>query len=185
MSPLREFDRSGGNTILKWALACLATLVLGLTTFGPALAKDTPPISQACDPLMAVPQEHQACVSALASSQDTDELFYAGYWMAKDGHPEAALRVLSRVKNPDAAVLTYLGYASRKLGRLPAALGYYNQALQLTPDNAVTRAYLGEAHISLGNRPAARAELTRIAAICGTSCPAYRDLATALENARP
>ena len=106
-----------------------------------------------------------------------DEAFYAGYWLAKSGRYDEALRYLSMASPQDPRVLTYIGYATRKLGRVDDALGYYDRALALNPNYAVARAYLGDAYLTQGAPLKARGQLAEIANRCGTSCAEYAELA--------
>lgn len=105
-----------------------------------------------------------------------DELFYAGYWLAKNGRYEDALGYLTLARDKDERVLTYIGFATRKLGRVDEALPLYRAALQRNPDYSVARAYLGEAFLTRGEPDLARAELAEIAKRCGAGCPSYVDL---------
>lgn len=118
---------------------------------------------------------------ALASH---DERFMAGYWLAKNGHYRRAIAVLETVNDgTDARVLNYIGYATRKLGDVESALGFYRQAVALAPDYTMSRAYMGEAYLALGDEPSARGQLREIANRCGTSCGAFVSLANAFESA--
>ena len=116
------------------------------------------------------------CVGPVAKLSD-DDLFYAGYWMARAGRYDAAIAYLSAAKAPDARALTYLGFATRKSGNVTGAFAHYEKALRLDPDFVVARAYLGEAYLTVGNITAARKELTEIARRCGATCAAYEELA--------
>jgi tetratricopeptide (TPR) repeat protein len=73
-------------------------------------------------------------------------------------------------------VLTYIGYATRKLGRVEEALPIYRQALDVNPNYVVARAYLGEAFLTKGEPGEARMQLSEIERRCGATCPAYVDL---------
>jgi tetratricopeptide (TPR) repeat protein len=106
-----------------------------------------------------------------------DELFYAGYWLAKSGRYAEALTFLNLSRTRDARVLTYIGFATRKQGDVGKALPLYTEALAKDPNFVVARAYLGEAYLTRNEPARAKAELAEIAARCGTTCPAYVDLA--------
>ena len=106
-----------------------------------------------------------------------DERFLAGYWLAKNARYEEALVVLSTVENKnDPRVWNYIGFATRKLGRVSEALDYYGKAIALKPDYVMARAYMGEAYLAQGDLVAARNQLDEIAKSCGTTCTAYESL---------
>lgn len=146
-------------------------------------AKDLGPADATCDSYAKASAAWRTCAAAVALEGTDAQLFYAGYWLAKNGHYSEALQTLARVASDDSATLTYRGFATRKLGRIDEALELYAAALRLDPANAVTRSYLGEAYLTLGRIEDARAELLRIDDICGSACGAYRELAAAFAEA--
>lgn len=152
--------------------SCLAAAVAV-----PAFAgKDTGPVNAGCDGFAKGTAAWTACVGQPALAMADDELFYAGYWLAKNGRYEDALGYLTLARDKDERVLTYIGFATRKLGHVDEALPLYRAALARNPDYAVARAYLGEAFLTRGEPDLARAELAEIAQRCGVTCPAYVDL---------
>lgn len=161
------------------AAAMGAALLLAATPLladGRTVSKDQGPASAACDQLAKGTAAWSACVGQASVAMADDELFYAGYWLAKNGAYEQALGYLTLARTKDERVLTYIGYATRKLGRVDEALPLYRQALSVNPDYVVARAYMGEAFLTKGEPDKARAELAEIARRCGTTCPAYVDL---------
>lgn len=108
---------------------------------------------------------------------DADRLAY-GATMARADKFAEAISVLSEADdlNND-AILTFLGFAHRKAGRIEVGFGYYRQALAINPDNVLAREYLGEAFLTVDDLASAKAELAAIEARCGTDCEAYEDLA--------
>lgn len=164
-----------------------ATLVRGLAAATLALAtaaaaddrtfsKDVGPANAGCDAQAKGTPGWQACVGAARAEMSDDELFYAGYWLAKNGRYAEALTYLNLSRTRDARVLTYIGFATRKQGDVDQALPLYKQALAKDPNFVVARAYLGEAYLTKNQLGRAKAELAEIAARCGTTCPAYVDL---------
>lgn len=118
------------------------------------------------------------------SGIDQDSLYEAGRDLALAGRYDEAITVLSLVGDKsDPRVLNYLGYAHRKQGRMRVGLGYYEEALRIDPDYTLVREYLGEAHVQMGNIPAARDQLAEIEKRCGRSCEEYVDLAAVIDNA--
>ena len=112
---------------------------------------------------------------------EVDDAATLGYSLTKAGRHEEALAILKpHEASGDVRVLTYIGFAERKLGRIDAAMSYYRRALDIAPDNVATLEYLGEAHLQKGDVAAAKATLDRIAGLCGNGCEAYRTLERAL-----
>jgi tetratricopeptide (TPR) repeat protein len=95
----------------------------------------------------------------------------------------AALERSQAAVGPNADVLNYLGFASRKLGRLDAALGYYREALQLEPNHLGATEYLGELYIQMGELERARTQLARLDQLCAYGCAQREELARWIESA--
>ncbi len=118
------------------------------------------------------------------SGIDQDSLYEAGRDLALAGRYDEAIAVLSLVSDKsDPRVLNYLGYSHRKQGRMLVGLGYYEEALRIDPDYTLVREYLGEAHVQMGDIPAARIQLAEIESRCGQACEEYVDLAAAIDKA--
>jgi tetratricopeptide (TPR) repeat protein len=141
------------------------------------IAKDTGPSSAACDAFRKDTPAWTTCVGIASANMPDAELFYAGYWLAKTGRYEAALGYLTLARSKDERVLTYMGFATRKLGDVEGAFPLYRAALAMNPNYSVARAYMGEAFLSKGEPDKARAELAEIERRCGMSCAEYADLA--------
>jgi tetratricopeptide (TPR) repeat protein len=139
-------------------------------------SKDTGPASATCDAHAKGGAAWTACVGAATAAMPDTELFYAGYWLAKNGQYKSALGYLNLARVKDERVLTYIGFATRKLGDVEAALPMYAKALEINPNYSVARAYLGEAFLTKGEPAKAKAELAQIAQRCGTTCAEYADL---------
>ena len=113
---------------------------------------------------------------------DADRTNYA-YRLAKDGRYEEALALLDTLKDPNTAkALNYRGYATRKLGRTDEGIGYYLQSVNLDPQYAQVREYLGEAYVIKGRLDLAQEQLQHIKSICGSTCEEYQDLAEAIND---
>ena len=125
------------------------------------------------------------CVDAAdIKEEETEEdqqgmLYNYGRYLAKAGKYEKALTILAMAPDQnDPRVLNYTGYSNRKLGRMDAALHYYQAAIAQDPDFSLVREYLGEAYIQLGLLEKAREQLSEIERICGSkSCGEYGQLA--------
>jgi Tfp pilus assembly protein PilF len=139
--------------------------------------KDQGPASAMCDQYDKASPAWRACATTAGARMSDAELFYAGYWLARNGKYAEALGYLRQASGEDVRVLTYIGFATRKLGDVDAAMGFYNRALQLNPDYSVARAYMGEGFLAKGDLNAARGQLAEIAQRCGATCAEYGDLA--------
>jgi tetratricopeptide (TPR) repeat protein len=70
--------------------------------------------------------------------------------------------------HPD--ILTYLGFANRKLGHYEVAEDYYRQALTAAPQHRGATEYYGELLVERHNLKGARAMLARLDEICTFGC---------------
>lgn len=169
-------------------LASRTVRLLGVSALGAALcaspllaegqrvSKDVGPTSAACDALAKGTAAWTACVGQASAKMADEELFYAGYWLAKNGQYEQALGYLTLAQKKDERVLTYIGFATRKLGHVDEAMPIYRKALEVNPNYTVARAYLGEAFLTKHQPEQARVQLSEIERRCGATCPAYVDL---------
>ena len=168
---MKIVPRSNRGFVAAAVIAAASLLVLG----GPAYAQKGEPKKPKCG------TKSNHCKGELRD----DELFYAGYWLARKGDFKLALHYLNQAENKsDPRILTYIGYSSRKLGHTEAAMGYYAQALAVKPDYVVARAYLGEAFLQSGEPAKAAEQLALIEKQCGTTCIEYKELSSAMAKAR-
>lgn len=93
----------------------------------------------------------------------------------------ASLKALGASIGPNADVMNYLGYSSRKLGRFDQALGYYEQALALDPNHRGAHEYLGELFVELRQMDKARAQLATLDRLCPYGCTEREMLADRIE----
>lgn len=171
IEPFRRLchPRSGfAAAVTLFALAAAAPIA--------GAAKDQAPASR-CDASAPDTGAWRACALSNVAAASDEELFYAGYWLARLGRYDDAISYLSQARAPDARTLTYLGFATRKRGDVEGAFVHYRSALRLDPDFVVARAYMGEAFLALGDLDAARAELAEIARRCPGHCAAHDELA--------
>jgi tetratricopeptide (TPR) repeat protein len=84
---------------------------------------------------------------------------------------------------PHPDVLNYMGFASRKLGRLDDALAYYGEALAIDPNHLGANEYLGELYIQMGDLGRARRQLARLDDLCAYGCAQREELARWIETA--
>jgi tetratricopeptide (TPR) repeat protein len=112
---------------------------------------------------------------------DDENLYEQGRALALAGYYENALEALTAVRNKDDAnVLTYIGYATRKMGKLDEGIAWYHRALAIDPNNVHTHEYLGEGYVAAGRADLADVELARLESLCGRTCEQYQALAAAI-----
>jgi tetratricopeptide (TPR) repeat protein len=91
-----------------------------------------------------------------------------------------ALPVLARAGEaigPHPDILTYQGFAHRKLGQHAEALAFYEAALRLNPDHRGATEYLGEFFVTRNEMDKARAQLAKLERLCPFGCAERDDLA--------
>lgn len=139
---------------------CDAGLLRNLTAeVEKALALPTAPSARLDQPLI------------LADAGDAAYLDAVG--LINEGRYEAALTSLDAARaafGPHPDVLTYQGFAHRKLGRFEAAEGYYRQALTAAPDHRGALEYYGELKVERGDVAGARRLLARLDQTCAFGC---------------
>ncbi len=126
-------------------------------------------------PRVEVPRQSPS--SKKEESRETD--FQKAEYMIKGEQYAEAVPLLQKVvaDNPrDADAWNYLGFASRKLGKLDEALGYYEKALKLDPRHKGAHEYLGELYLMMKNLPKAEEQLTLLKGICASNCEEVEDL---------
>lgn len=110
-------------------------------------------------------------------ARETD--FQKAEYLIKGEKYDEAIPLLQKVvaDNPrDADAWNYLGFASRKIGKLDEALGYYDRALKISPNHKGANEYLGELYLMMKNLPKAEEQLAKLKAICPTGCEELEDL---------
>ena len=86
--------------------------------------------------------------------------------------------------NPtDAEGFNLLGYSLRNVKRYPEAIQNYQEALRLDPKHRGAHEYLGQAYVHTKELDKARALLSNLEKICGTTCEEYQDLKKAIDQA--
>jgi hypothetical protein len=122
-----------------------------------------------------------SCAPNTAASVTDEDLRVQGVWLAKHGRYAEALETLKLVKQKDdPKVLNYIGYSTRKLGRVDEGIGYYLAALKLDPNYHVVREYLGEGYLQQGKPELAKEQLSELEKRCGKGCIEYRTLVAAV-----
>lgn len=98
---------------------------------------------------------------------------------------KAAITAFDKVvarDNKNADAYNWLGYASRKSGKLDAAFKYYDTALSIDPKHKGAHEYVGEAYLMAKKPEKAEEQLAVLAQLCNSSCEEYKDLKGAIAN---
>lgn len=100
---------------------------------------------------------------------------------------DEALDALGRARaavGPNADILNYMGFASRKVGRLDEALGFYRQALRLEPNHLGATEYLGELYLQMGDMERATNQLAQLDRLCTYGCAQREELQHWIDSAQ-
>jgi tetratricopeptide (TPR) repeat protein len=163
-------------------LAMLPTSAFAVGDEDPAPPAPTPTSTQ-CTKAQVWDEKTKTCVDAQSGRLDDDTRFRAVRELAWAGQPENALIVLAAMQEGESdRVLTYLGFAHRKAGRLEQGLAFYDRALAQNPDNILARSYLGQALVEMVEIDLAALQLAEIRARGGAGTWAETALATAIET---
>jgi Flp pilus assembly protein TadD len=101
---------------------------------------------------------------------------------------EDALAALNRAEaafGPHPDVLTYTGYAWRKLGQYDRAEAYYREALSVAPNHVGATEYYGELMVLRGDLTGARRMLAKLETACHFGCVESEDLRRWIEDGPP
>ena len=93
----------------------------------------------------------------------------------------AALQRAETAVGPHPDVLNYMGFVSRKLGRLDDSFSYYTAALRIDPNHLGATEYLGELYVQMGQVDRAERQLARLDALCAYGCEQREELARWIE----
>ena len=119
----------------------------------------------------------------LADAGDAAYLDAVG--LINEGRYEAALVSLDAARaafGPHPDVLTYQGFAHRRLGRFDTAEGFYRQALAVAPHHRGALEYYGELKVERGDRAGARRMLARLEQACAYGCAEAETLRSWIET---
>ena len=109
----------------------------------------------------------------LHSLAATDATYVEAVSLINEGRYEPAIALLQAAlwsAGPHPDLLTYLGYANRKLGEFGTAAGWYRAALAVAPNHRGALEYYGELKLERGDRRGALAHLARLEKLCGFGC---------------
>ena len=115
----------------------------------------------------------------LRSSKQGDSNYLQAVAMINRGEYSAAIKSLKQAGQsfgPHSDILTYLGFANRKMNNMQEAFQYYQAALQVEPEHRGANEYLGEYYVEMGNLAAAELQLQKLNTICHFGCEEAEEL---------
>ncbi|MEP0390895.1 MAG: tetratricopeptide repeat protein [Erythrobacter sp.] len=116
-----------------------------------------------------------------------DALYYQAVSAINRDEHEEGLRYLRKAAlafGPHPDILTYQGFANRKLGRFDAAQSYYDRALNVAPNHLGALEYYGELKVERGDISGAKDNLAKLDAICDFGCFEAEELRTWIVKAQ-
>lgn len=122
-----------------------------------------------------------------ASAAGGDRAYLEAIGLINEGKYEAAIQSLTAARaafGPHPDVLTYLGFAHRKLGRFDAAETYYRAALAAVPDHRGATEYYGELMVERGDLAGAERMLAKLEGSCDFGCAEADELRRWIQAAR-
>lgn len=137
----------------------------------------------------AMSGQGQASVSADQygiGSAAGDTLYLGAVALINEGRYEEALNELSSAGKqfgPHPDVLTYVGFANRKLGNYEQAEDYYKRALTIAPNHLGAIEYYGELKVERGDISGAKRHLARLEQLCSFGCYEAEELSRWIDAA--
>ncbi|MGH1331337.1 MAG: hypothetical protein ACRBBK_10680 [Paracoccaceae bacterium] len=171
-----------------FALITASALALGLATSAFAAGSgDTPPkptkTMTECKDGEIWDEKTKACLKKEARGLTDDQRYDAIRELAYAGAYTRAIAVLDSAQDQTAPrMLTYRGFTARKLGKMDAAMAFYQTALEADPDFILARSYMGQGLYEAGDLAGALAQLREIEARGGRETWAYAALDQALRG---
>jgi Tfp pilus assembly protein PilF len=150
-----------------------------------------PAIEAALSPASTAPPSSQISVSSdllIASADSGDRAYLTAVTLINEKRYEDAivqLNLSSQMFGPHPDILTYIGFANRKLGRFDIAEDYYRQALAAAPNHLGATEYYGELMVQRGDLAGAQRMLNKLEQACGFGCAQADELRRWIIAAKP
>ena len=170
-------------------LLLTTALLLPTAAFAAGGGSSNPPTptgtTQTCSGGKVWSNAQQKCVNPQSGSLSDDDLYGAAREFAYAGQYQNTLNVLAAMADQtEDRVLTYKGFAHRKMGDVALGNAYYRQAIAANPDNFLARSYMGQGFVEEGKLDMARAQLTEIRTRGGRGTWAEISLRMAIDSGR-
>jgi tetratricopeptide (TPR) repeat protein len=150
-----------------------------------------PAVEAALTPTSASTKTSQLKVAndlLITSSHDGDHAYLTAVTLINEGRYQdaiAQLNISSQTFGPHPDILTYIGFANRKLGNLDVAEDYYRQALAAAPGHLGATEYYGELMVQRGDLIGAQRMLRQLENSCGFGCAQADELRRWIVAAKP
>lgn len=151
---------------------------------------DADTLSQAVSSITSALGQPQSMIKGpgellFASTNEADSAYLDAVSLIHEHRYADAIVSLKKAKSlfgahPD--ILTYLGFANRKLGNYDIAEDYYRQALAAAPDHKGATEYYGELLVERHDLKGARAMLARLDHLCTFGCAEADELRQWIKN---
>ena len=131
---------------------------------------------------LAIIEGSSAALFDLQELMDThagDLAYIEAIGLINRGSYKEALALLAKAAKafgPHPDVLTYQGFANRKMGQKEQAYRFYQAALTVDPQHRGANEYLGEYFVEMNNLPAAKDQLATLHSICHFGCEEAEEL---------
>lgn len=135
----------------------------------------------------SAPLQLSGDMTRLASMKDGDVAYLQASGLINEGRYEDALwslRAAGVALGPHPDVLTYAGFANRKLHNYDVAISYYSEALKLDPAHRGANEYLGEYYVETGQLGLAKQQLVTLERICKFGCEEAEELRRWIDGAK-
>ncbi len=167
--------RVGDRAKAEAQLAALKTKSDTCATTCPQSADLKTAIDAITTALAGAPQARIDAATPLmfATADGGDRAYGAAVSLINEGRYQAAIDDLHQAQTsfgPHPDILTYLGFANRKLGRFDVAETYYRQALTIAPQHRGATEYYGELMVERGDLAGARLKLAELDRQCAFGC---------------
>lgn len=161
------------------------TKLQGMNTSCNSTCKEADQLAKAVSAVQAALGQPSAAVLTtkpsllFASAKAGDTAYLQAVSLINEHRYQEAIDALQRAKatfgaHPD--VLTYLGFANRKLRRYDVAESYYRQALAVAPNHKGATEYYGEMMIERGDMAGAKRMLAKLDSLCTFGCAEAEEL---------
>ncbi len=144
-----------------------------------ATCTDAAKISDAVAKVDAAMQSGKAALAPvapdirLAAAKSADAVYVSAVSLINEKRYEEAITQLDGAlwaAGPHPDILTYLGFANRKLRKYDAAESYYQAALAIAPEHLGALEYYGELKLERGNVAGAKQHLAKLETLCSFGC---------------
>ena len=109
----------------------------------------------------------------LSETKTGDAVYLSAVSLINEGRYEEALSELEnagRSFGPHPDILTYIGFANRKMKNFAIAEDYYQRALAVAPNHLGAIEYYGELKVERGDMEGAKHHLARLEGLCAFGC---------------